>query len=450
MNANRRVTVWTPPRVLVTGFAFIILLGSLLLMLPQATETGEATPYLDALFTSTSAVCVTGLVTVDTGIHWSTFGEVIILILIQIGGLGFMTMTSLIALLIGKKISLRERLVMQQALNHGSLEGIIRLVRRVIIYSLVIEAAAAIYYTVHWSSEMPFARAFYYGVFHAVSFFNNAGFDLLGEGGTAFSSIIAYKHDLLFNGVTMVLIIVGGLGFIVLSDLISWSKLRRLSLHSKVVLSASGSLIAIGALVFLLFEYTNPLTLHPLTIREQGLISLFQSVTTRSEGLTTIDLVQLREATQFVLILFMFIGAAPGSTGGGMKVTTFMILHATLVSILRGKEEVVLFRHRIPQSLVFKALTITMLAIIFVISITLLLSITESIPFFDLLFETTSAFGTVGLSLGVTPQLSELGKIIILLTMFAGRLGPVTLAFAFGAKSERALFRYPEGKITIG
>ncbi|WP_120465254.1 TrkH family potassium uptake protein [Paenibacillus aceti] len=437
---------FSPPQILVLGFAAIILTGALLLMLPISSTTGESLPFVDALFTATSATCVTGLIVVDTGTYYSTFGQVVIMLLIQIGGLGFMTVATLFSLVFKRKISLKDRLLLQEAMNQNTMEGIVRLIRKVLLYSLVIESSAALIFTIRWSLDMPFGRALYFGIFHGVSMFNNAGFDLFGH----YQSLTKYVGDPIVNLVTMFLIVSGGLGFIVLSDLVDFRKHRKLSLHSKVVLTMTGSLILIGALVIFVFELTNRGTLSGLSWGEKIWSSFFQSVTARTAGANTLDIGALRQASQFFIVILMFIGASPSSTGGGIKTTTFMILIGAVISMIRGRSDLVLFRYRLAQDRIFKAVTLTMLALFLVITVSMVLSTTEDASFLSILFETTSAFGTVGLSMGLTAKLTIFGKIILSFTMFAGRLGPLTMAFALGPKKGKELYRHPEGKIIIG
>ncbi|EGL15313.1 MULTISPECIES: TrkH family potassium uptake protein [unclassified Paenibacillus] len=441
---------FTPPQILVLGFALIILIGSGLLMLPVSSTDGLPLPFIDALFTATSATCVTGLVVVDTGSHFTMFGQIVIISLIQIGGLGFMSMATLFAFILRKKISLRERLLLQEALNQGSMEGIVRLFRKVLIYSLSIEGIAAVLFTARWSMDLGFPKGLYYGIWHAVSFFNNAGFDLFGPITGPFSSLTAYADDFITNVVTMALIVLGGIGFIVMSDVMDYRKTKRLTLHSKVVLSATSILIVTGALVIFIFEYSNSKTLGSLDFGGKILASFFQSVTPRTAGANTLDLASLRQATQFFMIILMFIGASPGSTGGGIKTTTFTMLVGAIVAMVRGKEDIVFFRNRLGKERILKAITLTMFALFLVIFVTMLLSTTEDHEFLMILYEVTSAFGTVGLTLGLTTKLTVFGKVMIALTMFAGRLGPLTLAYALQPKAEKELYRYPEGKITIG
>lgn len=436
----------TPPRILSLGFASIILLGSFLLMLPISNVDGVQLDFVDALFTATSATCVTGLIVVDTGTHFTVFGQVVLMFLIQIGGLGFMTMATLFALVLKKRISLSERLILQEAMNQSSMEGIVRLIRRVLIYSVSIEAAAALLFTIRWSFDMPFIRALYFGIFHAVSFFNNAGFDIFGH----FSSLTAYVSDPLVNIVSMLLIIFGGIGFIVMADLVDFRNRKKLSLHTKVVLSMTSFLIVFGAIVIFVFEFTNNKTLAPLDWTGKILASFFQSVSPRTAGANTLDIGSMRQASQFFTIILMFIGASPGSTGGGIKTTTFTILIMAVISMIRGKEDVVMFRYRLAKERIFKALTITFLSLMLVVFVSMLLSTTEDHHFLMILYETTSAFGTVGLSMGLTADLTVFGKIMISLMMFMGRLGPLTLAYAIGPKTEKELYRHPEGKMIIG
>jgi trk system potassium uptake protein TrkH len=436
----------TPPQILVSGFAIIILVGAGLLTLPIASESGLPIPFLNALFTATSATCVTGLVVQDTGRDFSIFGQVVILLMIQVGGLGFMTMSTLFALVLRKRISLRERLILQEALNQMSMEGIVRLIRKVITYALVIEGTGALVFAIRWSFDMPAGKAIYFGIFHAVSFFNNAGFDLFGE----YRSLTGYVDDIVVNVVSMALIVLGGIGFIVISEVIGYRHLRKLSLNTKVVLTTTSFLIVVGAIVIFIFEFTNPRTLGPLSGTGKVLASLFQSITPRTAGANTIDIGSMRQATQFFMILLMFIGASPGSTGGGIKTTTFTILIGAVISMIRGKKDIVLFRFRLGQDRIIKAITLTILALFLVIFVAMLLSTTEDHSFLMILFEVTSAFGTVGLTMGLTLQLTAFGKVMIILMMFIGRLGPLTLAYALRPKNDKELYRYPEGKITIG
>jgi trk system potassium uptake protein TrkH len=437
----------TPPQILTAGFAIIIAIGALLLALPISSATHESTPFIDALFTSTSAVCVTGLAVVDTLVHWSLFGQIVIMLLVQVGGLGFMTMATLFAFVFRKRISLRDRLILQEAMNQLSMEGIVRLIRKVVVYSVLIELAGALIFFARWSFQMPIEKAAYFSIFHSIMLFNNAGFDLMGN----YKSLLSYADDPVINLVTMLLIILGGLGFVVLSDLLEWKSNRRgLTLHSKVVLSMTGFLIIAGAIVIFIFEFTNARTLGSLDGTGKVWSAFLQSVTTRSGGVSTIEIADIRQASSFFMIILMFIGAAPGSTGGGIKVTTFAVLIGAMIAMIRGKQDIVLFRYRLGQDRILKAVTITLFSLMLVIFVTMVLATTEDQLFLKILFETVSAFATVGLTMGLTPELTWIGKIMIILTMYAGRLGPLTLTYGLGVKNEKELYRHPEGKITIG
>ncbi|MDR0269577.1 TrkH family potassium uptake protein [Paenibacillus sp.] len=430
----------------------MITLGTFLLSLPISSADGTQIPFLNALFSATSATCVTGLTVMDTGTTFSIFGQIVMIILVQVGGIGFMTMASLIALALNKRISLRERLILQEALNYGSINGVVRLVKMVILYSLLVELAGALLFGIHFffSLHLSLGRTIYFGIFHSVSLFNNAGFDLMGTVRDPFSGMAPYVNDPYINIVTMGLVFLGGVGFIVLSDLIEFPNTRKISLHSKVVLSATSILIIVGTVAIFAMEFSNPNTLKPLHIGGKFLASMFQSVTTRSGGVSTLDIGAFHESTQFLLILLMFIGAAPGSTGGGIKITTFVLLLSAVHSMIRGREDVILFRKRIAKSVVYKAITLTLLSLLLVILFSMLLSLTEHQDFLTILFESTSAFGTTGLSMGLTTNLTAFGKVWIICLMFLGRIGPLTLIYALSRNQKKDLFNYPEGRIIIG
>jgi trk system potassium uptake protein len=436
-----------PPKVLVIGFATIILIGTMLLMLPIATNDGKGLPFLDALFTATSATCVTGLVVVDTGTTFTLFGQLVILTLIQVGGLGFMTFATLFSFLLGKRISLKERLLLQEAMNNLSMEGIVRLVKRVLIFTVVIELVGGLLLTIRFSLDMPLLKAFYFGMFHAISNFNNAGFDLMGD----FRSFTGYVEDPVVTLVLCALITLGGIGFIVMNEVYEYRQTRRFSLHTKVAVATSGLLLVFSVLVIFLLELHNPKTLQPLSPLGKLLASLYQAVTPRTAGSNTLNIADLTQPTLFFIIFLMFIGASPGSTGGGIKTTTFATLLGAVWSQIRGKEDVIFFKKRIVYSTIYKSLTVTISGLFIVMFVTMLLTITEKgKDFLMILFEATSAFGTVGLSMGLTPELSPFGKVLIILTMFAGRVGPLTIAYAVTLHRKPDPFRYPKGKIMIG
>lgn len=440
----------TPPKFLAIGFASITLIGTFLLKLPIATADGTSTPIVDALFTAVSAISVTGLTVVDTGTHWSIFGQIVMLMLVQLGGLGFMTSATWIALMFNRRISLRERMILQEAMGQYQIQGIVDLIRRVLVYTLIIEGAGALLLTLRFSAIMPLSDAAYFGIFQSISIFNNAGFDLFGQIHGPFSGFATYVADPFVNIILMLLIFLGGIGFIVIFDLIEYPKCKKLSLHSKVVLTVTSLLIVIGAVMIFILEHGNPKTLGQLSYPVKIMASLFQSITPRSGGVSTLDIASLEQSSQFFMIILMFIGAAPGSTGGGIKVTTFAVLIGAVVTMIQGKRDVVLYRNRISQALVYRSITLTILSLLLLVGASMFLSITESGEFLRILFEAVSAFGTAGLSMGLTTELSGVGKVTISLLMFLGRLGPLTLAYALSRKNNKELYRHPEGRITIG
>lgn len=442
---GRWLLTWrlSPPKALVAGFATVIFTGAALLCLPFASASGQATGFLTALFTATSAVCVTGLVVVDTGTHWSFWGQLIILILIQTGGLGFMTMATLFFLLLGKRIGLKERMLIRESLNQIDVAGVVRLVRAVLIFTFATEGIFALILSWRWFYDVGWPRCLWFGLFHSVSAFNNAGFDLFGD----FRSLTAYVSDPLVVFSVTTLIIIGGIGFSVVMNIYQWRE-KRLSLHSRLALLTTALLICGGFCLFLLLEWSNALRSLPLP--GKLLAAYFQSVTPRTAGYNTVDIAGLRSATQFLLIILMFIGASPGSTGGGIKTTTFGLLLIAAWSLARGKEDAEVMRRRVMPEQVYKALAVFLLAMSLVTVTALILNVTEQADFLTIFFEAVSAFGTVGLSMGLTPHLTSLGRILIILTMFSGRLGPLTLIFALAQQKKKTLARYPEEKILIG
>jgi trk system potassium uptake protein TrkH len=432
----------SPAQTITIGFAAVILVGGGLLSLPIASETGRPTPFLTALFTANSAVCVTGLVVVDTADHYSTFGELIILALIQIGGFGYMTSWALLALILGWRIGLRERIILTEAHSLYQTGGVVRFTRRIVLMALVIEAVGAAILTLRWWVDLPLGRAAYLGLFHSVSAFNNAGFDLMG----GFRSLRAHVGDPVVNLTVGALIVLGGLGFSVLFDLLS----RRLTTHSKTVLLASTALVAAGAGFFLLLEFANPRTLGGLPPGARLLAAAFQGVVPRTAGFSTVNIGDVSQPALALLIMLMFVGASPGGTGGGIKTTTFIAPLAVILSTIRGTGEPTLFRRRLPVFVVYKAVTIALVAVAFVMTMTILLTRVEGVDFLRAFFETTSAFGTVGLSTGITPRLSPAGRVLVMLTMFAGRIGLLTLAFGLTRRVRPPRIRYPEDRIYVG
>jgi len=400
------------------------------------------------LFTSTSAVCVTGVVVVDTGTHWNMAGQIIILILIQIGGLGIMTMATSVALIIGRKISLRSRLIMQVALNQFTIQGVVRLTKYIIITTFVIEGIGAFFLTMNFIPQYGLPDSIFYGIFHSVSAFCNAGFDIIGGG----RSLTPYTENLSVNFIIMCLIILGGLGFTVIIDLVRSRSYKKLTLHSKIVVMMTLTLILLGFVLFFVMEFNNPNTMKDLSLKGKLTASMFQSVTTRTAGFNTIALDQMYDSSKLLTIILMFIGGSPGSTAGGMKTTTIALVVLLIISVVKGRQDVEFSKRRISRDNVNRALTVVGVGLSIGFVVTFMLTITEKgADFITLLFEAISALGTVGLSLGYTSSLSVLGQIIIIFTMFAGRVGALTIVFALAAQSEnKALIRYPESKVSVG
>ncbi len=456
---NRRVNSWknpienilrtlSPAQAVVFGFLFLIAVGTTLLMLPAASQPGKTISLIDAVFTATSASCITGLVVVDTHDHWSLFGQIVILTLVQIGGLGILTMATLISVIIGRRVTYKERLIVKESLNQSEVEGIVKLTKRIIYITLIIEAIGATLLFIRFIPEFGIARGLYMGVFHSISGFCNSGFSLMGD----YRSLTAYYHDGLTVLTIAGLVIIGGLGFAVWNDIIRTRKISKLMLHSKIVLSVTTILFILGTLLFFALESVNSQTLGGMSIGDKIMNSFFQSAACMSSGFNTIPINQLTEESKLVSMILMFIGASPGSTGGGIKTVTFGVMILTVVSILEGKEHTEMFRRTIPQRIIKKSLAIVFFALSLVLFMILLLSVCEDIPLLDISFEVVSAFGTVGLSTGITPSLSEFSKLMISMAMFLGRVGPLTLTFALARRLNRRKqnYSYPEGRIMVG
>jgi len=444
---------WTPSQVLAGGFLAVILAGTLFLALPFSASNGVSIGLLDAFFTSVSSVCVTGLIVKDTPADFSVFGQIIIMLLVQIGGLGYMTSASVIYLIAGKRIGLAERLIMRESLNVLSMEGLVRFTKGVLYITLVIEGIAAVLLTIRFTRDFSFIKALYFGVFHSVTSFNNAGFSLFSD------NLMGYRGDVVINTVIMANIILGGLGFIIFSDLYRYIKkeIQNLSLHTKLTLATSFILTLSGAVLLFVFEsYGSSNTMQDASLFDRIVVSLFHSVSARTAGFNSVNIGDMALDSLFVLIVLMVIGASPGSTGGGIKTTTFAIMMVALWSAVRGRNDNTVFRRRISVEIVARAfLLTTMVTIIIIISTTLLL-LTENISLMQTLFEVASAFGTVGLSTGdggvlsLSGLFSSAGKIIISITMYTGRLGPLLLSIAIVKGRYPQRYRYPEGKIIIG
>lgn len=434
-------------QILALGFIFVILVGALILTLPISTTSGERTNFLDALFTATSAVCVTGLIVVDTGTYWNMFGQTLIMILIEIGGLGFMSFTTLIAIILGKKITLRERLILQDAMNTFNIQGLVKMVKYVLVFTVTVQFFGTLLFSTQFIPEYGLGRGLFYSIFHSISAFCNAGFDIFGN----FSSLTYYNSNAVVILVASALIIIGGLGFTVLSELYSKKSLKKVSIHSKMVILMTTVLVLGGTLLMFLFENNNVNTIANMSFFDKIMNSFFASVTPRTAGFNSISTNGMTTAGQFLTIILMFIGGSPGSTAGGIKTTTIGILIVTIICVIQGKEDAEVFKKRFSKGLVYKAFTLIFIGVSLVIVVTMLLSYTEKeVSFIALFYETVSAFGTAGLTLGLTSKLSSVGKVLIMIMMYLGRVGPLTVVLSITRKKINLGIKYPEGKILIG
>ncbi|MDO5039049.1 TrkH family potassium uptake protein [Clostridium sp.] len=434
-------------QILALGFFIVIFVGGVLLSLPISSASGESTNFLDALFTSTSAVCVTGLITLDTGTHWNEFGQIVIMFLIEIGGLGFMSFATFIAVLLGRKITLRDRLIMQEAMNTFNIQGLVKMVRYVLGFTFAVQFFGALLLSTQFVPKFGLAKGIYYSIFHSISAFCNAGFDLFG----GFSSLVSYSGNVVVLLTISALIIIGGLGFTVWLEVYNYRGLKKLSVHSKIVILITVVLIIGGTIFMYLFEMHNPKTIGNMSFDDKVLNSFFASVSPRTAGFNSVSTDGMTNSGKLLTIILMFIGGSPGSTAGGLKTATFGIIILTVISVIRGREDTQVFGRRFSKSLVYKSFALLIIGMTLVIGVTLLLSITDpNESFINILYEATSAFGTVGLTTGVTQRLSTAGKIIIMITMYCGRVGPMTVALAFIRNKKKQTHKYPEGKILIG
>lgn len=422
----------------------IIIIGSLLLMLPISSVSGKVTPFNESLFTATSAVCVTGLVVQDTGSYWSTFGQAIILILIQIGGLGVITVAASFALLSGRKISLMQRSTMQEAIAAPKIGGIVRLTGFVLKATLIFELSGAVIMMPVLCKDYG-AKGVWLAVFHSISAFCNAGFDILGTDASKYVSLTQYVNCTSINLAVIFLIVIGGIGFLTWEDIYT-NKLhfRRYRMQSKVILITSAILIIVPALYFFFFDLNN------LPIKQRILSSLFQSVTTRTAGFNTVDLTALQEPSIATMIILMIIGGSPGSTAGGIKTTTVAVLIANSLATFGRKDSSHFFKRRIDNQVVKNASTILIMYLVLSFTGAVAISTAEKIPFLKCLFETSSAIGTVGLTLGITPELGLFSQLILILLMFCGRVGGLTLIYAAISNTKKNISKYPLEHITVG
>lgn len=442
----------TTTRMIMLGFLIGALIGSVLLVLPVSLKPGVHLEYLDALFVSVSSICVTGLSTVNIGATFSLFGQLVLLILIQMGGLGVVTFTTLILIMFHRKITLADRILIQNAYNLDTLSGLVRVTMRIMVTTLCIEALGAFAYAFVFVPEYG-PVGLWYSVFHSVSAFCNAGLDLLGG-----NSLCVYRGNVPVNLITMVLIVAGGLGFPVYWEISRLFRAKRkkindtrkMSFHAKLVLTVTAVLIVAGMLLTLLLEYNNPETLGPLSVPEKLLAALFQSVTLRTAGFATIDQSGFTSASCLLYLFFMFVGGSPAGTAGGVKTVTVTLLLASVVANIKGKKEVSLLNRRVTDTIIRRCVAIIVFSFSIFLILTGMLLAVQEYSFLDTLYEMGSAIGTVGLSRGLTGNLSSVGKLIVALAMYLGRIGPITLALAFNSNKGNAPVSYAEGKVLIG
>ncbi|ESA33541.1 potassium uptake family [Leptolyngbya sp. Heron Island J] len=443
----------TVSRTVCIGFLTVITVGTILLMLPISTASGAWNNLIVALFTATSAVCVTGLIVVDTGSYFSPLGQGIILLLIQLGGLGYMTATTVLLLLLGKRLGLKDRLAIQQSLDTTELSSAASLIKSIIAMTMIFELSGVFLLMLRFTSDYGAGRSLWLSVFHSISAFNNAGFSLFAD------SLVQYARSPWINGVIAALVILGGIGYQVIMEIFIWARdrIRRkrqcqvFSLHFKVVTSTSFVLLVLGTLAFFAVEFFNPATLGPEPVNVKLIEAGFQSVIMRTAGFNSIDIGAMETSSLFIAIALMFIGASPGSTGGGIKTTTVRILLNCTRTVLKGEDEVLAYQREIPDKRVLKAVGVVVASGMTVVMVTILLSLTDpGIEFIDLLFETVSAFATVGLSTGITSELSTLGQLVIIGTMYIGRVGILLLMSALLGDPRPSTIHYPEEDLLVG
>lgn len=443
-NTNR----FTSSQIIILGFILVILVGCFLLMLPVSTADGRGSSFYDALFTATSAVCVTGLVVQDTATYWSSFGQAVIIVLIQIGGMGVVSLAVLVAIISGRKIGLMQRSTMQEAISAPNVGGIIRLTGFFLKVTVVVELLGAVAMFPVFYKDFGI-KGIWYSVFHSISAFCNAGFDLMGVN-KRFSSFTSYSDNIYINVILMLLIIIGGIGYLTWEDVRTHGiHLKKYRMQSKVILTVSAALIVFPTVIFFLFEFSSPVW-NNMTLSNKITASFFQSVSPRTAGFNTVDLNKLSESGQVMMIILMLIGGSPGSTAGGMKTTTVAVLFAAAVAVFRKREDAQLYSRRIAGERVRHACSILLMYLVLFISGALIISRVESLPISVTMFETASAIGTVGLTLGITPELSLISKAILIMLMFMGRVGGLTLMFAALSAARTNVSQLPQEKITVG
>lgn len=441
----------TPGKIVVLGGASAIVLGTIFLLLPWATIPSKPLSIIDALFTATSAVCVTGLIVADTATDLTAFGQTVVLMLIQIGGLGYATLVTLLLLTMRRQIGLRNRMMMAEALSTLNLQGLIPFVKAIVMWTVFLELVGALLLSVRFFQDYTLDQAIYHGIFQAISAFNNAGFSSFS------TNLIEYRTDLIVNVIVAILIILGGLGFFVLIDVSQFfrGERYRLQTHTKLVLVVTGLLLVGGTIGLLFLEWTNPKTLGDLPVFDKILVGAFHAVSARTAGFNTIDLSQLGNASLYLIIILMFIGGSPGGTAGGIKTTTFGIIGMFVWTTLRQPGDVEFFWRRVPITVVHRALALAILSMFVLTVLTLVLSMLESEPFLALMFEVASALGTTGYSVGngdvlsLSANLTPFGKLVIVVCMFIGRFGPLLVGLGSFQEKGKKLYRLPESKISI-
>jgi len=442
----------SPSAIFIAGFFIIIFLGGAVLSLPVSSASGEPTPFLDSLFTAVSSTCITGLVVYDTATHWSTFGHAVLLFLIQIGGLGFMSVATVFSLVFRRSVGHKERMMLAQNFNLDDMSDISKLFKHIIIGTFAFEGAAAIILAFRFIPDFGLTGGIWRGIFISISAFCNAGFDLMGNPDSLFPSLTAYTDDLTVNLTVCALIVIGGLGFLVWEEIFSGKSFSKMSVQSKIVIIFSFSLIILGAVAFFFFEFSNPETHGELSFKGKILSSLFQSVSPRTAGFNTIDLSLMTESSKIVMVILMFIGGSSGSTAGGIKTNTIAVLFFATVSVLCGRKEAIVMKRRISQDTVLRAFALVFLSLTLMFICSFTISVIEDVPFLSAIFECASAFCTVGLTLGLTPSLSSVSLVILMFLMFLGRVGLLTASVVLFERQHSAdnLVRYPEAKITVG
>jgi trk system potassium uptake protein TrkH len=450
--ARLRTYQASPAQILVGGAGSIILLGTILLALPQASATGTGIGLVNALFTATSAVCVTGLIVLDTPHDFTVFGQAVILFLFQVGGLGYMTGATFVALILGRRVGLRNRLILKEAMALPTMEGLVRLATLTVKVTLVVETLAAAVLTLRFMSDMAPGRALWFGIFHAVSAFNNAGFALFTD------SLLRYRSDLWVELPVTLSIVIGGLGFLALSDLLRWTRreVHRLTIHTRIVLWMTLAVGIFGTIATYLLEHGPGHSFRTLETHDAVRVAMFQSLAARTAGFATTDVAHFAPATLLLFVILMLVGGGPGSTAGGIKVTTTGVILASLWTTARGRERVTLFHRNLPQEIVQKSFFLASVALFLVIIVTWVLLTVEGTRFMPTLFEVTSAVATVGLSVGdgagrsFCAEFGTAGKLLIVLCMFVGRLGPLTVGIAVLRSERQERYRLPEEKVLIG